>query len=45
MKTKRVFAVILNYNDADTPMNLCNEIKSFEIFEGIIVVDGASTDG
>lgn len=45
MKTKRVFAVILNYNDADTTMNLCNEIKSFEIFEGIIVVDGASTDG
>lgn len=36
--------MILNYNDADTVINLLNRIRGFRCFENIVVVDNASTD-
>ena len=36
--------MILNYNDADTVIDLLNRIHGFRCFENIVVVDNASTD-
>lgn len=37
--------VILNYNDADTVMSLVGKIRNYTVFDRIVVVDNASTDG
>lgn len=36
--------VILNYNDAETTINLLNSIKYYQIFDHIVIVDNKSTD-
>ena len=37
-------AVILNYNDADTTINLLSVLQNYDIIKHIVVVDNCSTD-
>lgn len=37
--------IILNYNDYDTTASYLNEVKGYAAYDGIVVVDNASTDG
>ena len=39
-----ISCVILNYNDADTTINLIDEIKDYSNLDHIIIVDNLSTD-
>lgn len=39
-----ISCVILNYNDADTTINLIDEIKNYSNLDHIIIVDNLSTD-
>lgn len=36
--------IVLNYNDAESTINLLNHIIEYNVFDKIIVVDGKSTD-
>lgn len=40
-----VDCIVLNYNDADTTINMVNGIRDYGIFNHIIMVDNCSTDG
>lgn len=39
-----VGVVILNYNDSETTLSLCNTIKNYEDIDKILIVDNLSTD-
>ena len=41
---KKVFFVIINYNDYKTTLNLINNIKDYKILNEIVVVDNKSTN-
>lgn len=43
-KGKKIGVVILNYNDAETTINLCNHIYSYKTIDKIVVVDNNSSD-
>lgn len=40
----KTFLLIVNYNDADTTINLLNVIKDYRIIDKIVIVDNKSTD-
>jgi len=40
----RINSVILNYNDAETTINLLEKIRNYSAYDHIIVVDNCSTD-
>lgn len=44
MKEKTVSCVILNYNDAESTLNLVLSIKGYSLIDHIVVVDNCSTD-
>lgn len=44
MKEKTVSCVILNYNDAESTLNLVSSIKGYSLIDHIVVVDNCSTD-
>lgn len=44
MKKKSVSCVILNYNDAETTLNLVSSIKGYSLIDHIVIVDNCSTD-
>ncbi len=41
---KKIGVVILNYNDSDTTLCLCNIIKAYSVIDIIVVVDNLSTN-
>ena len=44
MNEKTVSCVILNYNDAETTLNLVSSIKGCSLIDHIVIVDNCSTD-
>lgn len=44
MTEKTVSCVILNYNDAETTLNLVSSIKGYSLIDHIVIVDNCSTD-
>ena len=44
MNEKTVSCVILNYNDAETTLNLVSSIKGYSLIDHIVIVDNCSTD-
>lgn len=44
MNEKTVSCVILNYNDAETTLNLVLRVKGYSLIDHIVVVDNCSTD-
>ena len=40
-----VDCIVLNYNDADTTINMVNRIRTYDVFNHIIMVDNCSPDG
>lgn len=44
MNEKTVSCVILNYNDAETTLNLVLRVKRYSLIDHIVVVDNCSTD-
>ena len=44
MTEKTVSCVILNYNDAETTLNLVLRVKGYSLIDHIVVVDNCSTD-
>lgn len=43
-RNKKIGVVILNYNDSDTTLCLCNLIKDYPVIDVIVVVDNLSTN-
>lgn len=41
---KKVFYIIINYNDYKTTLNLINNIKDYKMLDEIVVIDNKSTD-
>ncbi len=44
MALMKINCVIVNYNDADTVINLVDRVHEYLCFDQIVVVDNASTD-
>lgn len=44
MKLKKIDCVVVNYNDAETVIQLVSRIREYQCFDQIVVVDNASTD-
>lgn len=40
----KTVCVVLNYNDASTTVNMIRSICGYEVLDGIVIVDNASTD-
>lgn len=43
--TNKIGVVILNYNDAETTLHLCDLIRGYSAIDHIAVVDNLSPDG
>ena len=44
MECEKCSCVILNYNDADTTIDLVERIEGYDLLWQIIIVDNCSTD-